>query len=91
MFQWKETKNHSLKRIIDVSSSDHHQLRNDEVELRMGKKSKPTKKNSLNFLTYLLKINLKPTWKQCPIQKLVIRKWQSILKLNLLSIMILWN
>jgi len=47
VFPLKKTReNCSLKRMIDVSLSNHHQLEDDEVELR---KSKLTKTFGHNF------------------------------------------
>jgi len=45
-FSWKETReNYLLKRMIKASSSDHHQLEDDDdkVELRRSKMAKKTK------------------------------------------------
>jgi hypothetical protein len=55
VFPWKETReNHSFKITIDVSSSNHHQLEDDEVELGKSKRAKMTKTFGHDFLTYLL-------------------------------------
>ena len=44
VFPLKEIReNHSLKRTIEASSSDHYQSKNDEVELKMRKRAKITK------------------------------------------------
>ena len=50
----KETReNCSLKRTIKDISSNHHQLDDDEVELKKSTKEKMTKISGLDFLTYL--------------------------------------
>jgi hypothetical protein len=59
VFSWKETReNHSFKRKIEASSSNHHQLEYDEVKLRKSKKEKITKKIAPGFLTNLLENEL---------------------------------
>jgi hypothetical protein len=66
--------NHSLERMVEVSSSNHHQSEDDEVELRKSKMNKMNKIFGLNFLIYLLKMNFKLTLRQCLVQKLPIRR-----------------
>jgi hypothetical protein len=41
--------------MVEVSSSNHHQSEDDEVELRKSKMNKMNKIFGLNFLIYLLK------------------------------------
>jgi hypothetical protein len=44
VFPWREAQeNHSLKRMIDASSSNHHRSEDDKVELKYSKKEKKTK------------------------------------------------
>lgn len=55
VLSWKKVReNHSLKRAIKASSSDYHQLKNDEVELKRSKMEKTTKTFGPNFLRDLL-------------------------------------
>jgi hypothetical protein len=44
VFPWREAQeNHSLKRMIDASSSNHHRSEDDKVELKYSKKEKKIK------------------------------------------------
>ena len=55
VFPLKEIReNHSLKIIIEASSSDHYQSEDDEVKLRISKREKITKIFGPIFSTYLL-------------------------------------
>jgi hypothetical protein len=55
VFPLKEIReNHSLKIIIEASSSDYYQSEDDEVKLRISKREKITKIFGPIFSTYLL-------------------------------------
>jgi len=59
--------------MIDASSSNHHRLEDDKVELKYSKKEEKNQN---------MKMNLKPTSRQCPVGKLLIGRKQLIIKLN---------
>lgn len=59
VFEFKKAKeNHSLKRMIEDGSNNHHQLEGDEIEPKMSKMSKITKTFGPYFLIYLLENEL---------------------------------
>ena len=55
-FSWKKTReNYLFKRMIKASSRDHHQSKDDELELRNSKKEKTTKILGLGVFNILVR------------------------------------